>query len=185
MQLVSTWSRSRPPKDSLRSPEGQGPIEKRSTKTRISKKAIVLRLARQIHLYVGLFISPALMFFALTGFIQTLDLHETRAGNDYRPPAWVLPLAQMHKKQTLVVPEENSQARLRPVPQPSHSASRHIRFPAEPHLPMKLFFLTVSLGLCTSTITGIYMAFKYSRSKVLVIGSLAAGLALPMLLMWF
>ena len=149
----------------------------------MSKKALILRRARQAHLYVGLFISPALIFFALTGFIQILDLHETRAGNNYRPPAWVLPLAQLHKKQTLVVPQENSRARLRPVPQAS--PGRHISFPAEPHLPMKLFFLTVSLGLFTSTITGIYMAFRYSRNKILVICTLAAGLAVPMLLMWF
>lgn len=152
---------------------------------RMPKKAIILRLARQTHLYVGLFISPALIFFALTGVIQTFDLHETRAGNDYRPPAWVLPFTQMHKKQTFVVPEENSKARLRPVPEPGHSASRRIPLPAEPHLPMKLFFFTVALGLFTSTLTGIYMAFKYSRSKVLVIGSLVAGLAVPVLLMRF
>lgn len=149
------------------------------------KKAIILRLARQTHLYVGLFISPALFFFALTGIIQTFDLHETRAGNNYRPPAWVLPLAQIHKKQTFVVPEENSKARLRPVPDPGHSTGGRIPFPAEPHLPMKLFFLTVAVGLFTSTFTGIYMAFKYSRSKVLVIGSLVAGLAVPVLLMRF
>lgn len=151
----------------------------------MSKHVIILRLARQTHLYVGLFISPALLFFALTGIIQTFDLHETRATSDYRPPAWILPFTQMHKKQTFVVPEEDSKARSRAVSKPSRTAGRSIPFPRQPHLPMKLFFLSVALGLFTSTVTGIYMTLKYSRSKVLVIGSLLAGVAVPLLLMRF
>jgi hypothetical protein len=53
------------------------------------------------------------------------------------------------------------------------------------HLPMKIFFLVVSLGLFTSTLTGIYMSYKYDRNTVLVTGVLVAGVVVPMLLLKF
>lgn len=50
---------------------------------------------------------------------------------------------------------------------------------------MKIFFLVVSVGLFLSTLTGIYMAYKYSRSKLLISGLLLAGAGLPLLLLPF
>lgn len=47
---------------------------------------------------------------------------------------------------------------------------------------MKFFFLTISISLLTSTITGIYMAYKYVRNKTIVTVCLAAGIILPILL---
>jgi hypothetical protein len=152
--------------------------------------ASTLRFLRQTHLYIGLFISPALLFFALTGAIQTFDLHETRPGNDYKPPAWVLPLAQLHKKQTIVVPAPRKEAPKpdqAPAASPSTSAPAAPRpsFPAEQHLPLKIFFLLVALGLFTSTLTGILMAWKYNRSRIVTISLLLAGIAIPLLLLRF
>ncbi len=57
----------------------------------------ILKVARQIHLYTGIFISPAILFFALTGALQTFSLHETSRGSDYKPPTWILTLAQLHR----------------------------------------------------------------------------------------
>src|ERR1700744_3372323 len=67
------------------------------------KSRTTLRLFRKTHLYFGLFISPALLFFALTGAVQTLSLHEA-AGSSYKPPALLAELGQLHKKQTTVMP---------------------------------------------------------------------------------
>ena len=53
------------------------------------------------------------------------------------------------------------------------------------HLPEKLFFLVVSLGLFSSTLTGIYMAYKFDRNKWLVTGLLIAGIAVPLVLLPF
>ena len=64
----------------------------------------LLRFLRLIHLYIGVFIAPALIFFAFTGALQTFSLHETTRGSNYKPPAWAVVLAQIHKKQTPVVP---------------------------------------------------------------------------------
>ncbi len=62
--------------------------------------ANLLKSLRKLHLYVGLFIAPALLFFAFTGAVQTLSLHEG-AGDSYAPPKWLAELSQVHKNQTL------------------------------------------------------------------------------------
>lgn len=49
-------------------------------------------------------------------------------------------------------------------------------------LPMKIFFLVVSLGLSLSTITGLYMSYMYCRNKVGVTAVLLAGVAIPVAL---
>jgi hypothetical protein len=156
--------------------------------------ATTLRLFRKTHLYFGLFISPALLFFAFTGAVQTLSLHEA-AGSSYKPPAVLAELGQLHKKQTTVMP-----VRKAPEGGQAHDGGRadHAGAPASApqptvtlagkqrqHLPMKIFFLVVAVGLLTSTATGIYMSYKYERSKLLVTGALVAGVVVPMVLLKF
>ena len=62
------------------------------------------KFLRKVHLKIGNFATPALLFFAITGAMQTFSLHETTQGSDDKPPAWIATLAQLHKKQTAVVP---------------------------------------------------------------------------------
>src|SRR5712672_3037500 len=70
----------------------------------MSSSHTFLKYLRLIHLYTGVFIAPALLFFAFTGALQTFSLHETTRGSSYKPPAWAVMLAQIHKKQTPIVP---------------------------------------------------------------------------------
>jgi outer membrane biosynthesis protein TonB len=70
----------------------------------MSSSHILLRYLRLVHLYIGVFIAPAVIFFAFTGALQTFSLHETTRGSSYKPPAWAVTLGQIHKKQTPVVP---------------------------------------------------------------------------------
>jgi hypothetical protein len=148
----------------------------------------ILKAARQVHLYIGIFISPALLFFALTGALQTFSLHETSRGSDYKPPTWIVTLAQLHKKQTTTVPVR----KLRPVadapkpdaPKPDKPAAPPSPEPPQKsHLPMKIFFLLVAIGLFTSTLTGIYMSYKFVRNKLIVTALLIAGILIPLLLL--
>lgn len=175
-----------------------------------SQSHAILRLLRQIHLYIGIFISPALLFFAFTGALQTFSLHEQVKGSDYKPPVWVMRLAQLHKNQT-------TEVKPKPVPGGSDHAgagehesvaampsehggsadkeaatAKRQPAPAVPvvtkrqqHVPMKIFFLLVSLGLFTSTLTGLYMAYRYSRKAWVVTVWLAAGVVVPLLLLPF
>jgi hypothetical protein len=136
----------------------------------------ILKVARQIHLYIGIFISPAILFFAITGALQTFSLHETTRGSDYKPPTWIATLAQLHKKQTTTVPVKHADAS---TPQPSPEP------PQKSHLPMKIFFLLVAIGLFISTLTGIYMSYRFTRNKLVVTALLLAGIIVPLLLLPF
>ena len=206
-----------------------------AAKTRSASSAETLRLVRQIHLYFGLLITPALLFFAFTGAMQTLSLHEA-AGTSYTPPTALAVWAQIHKKQTWMLParrppvrEDHRDSAAKPTKSPTQFASparpdaapqqksgddrgsraNSPKFSAAPpttaaaprsssapepvtlsakqkqHLPLKLFFLLVSLGLFTSTLTGIYMAYRYDRNKLLVTGLLLAGVVIPLVLLPF
>jgi hypothetical protein len=164
----------------------------------LSKGHAVLRLLRKVHLYIGIFTTPALIFFAFTGAMQTFSLHETTQGSSYTPPAWIVRLGQLHKKQTTVAPPR----RPRPVapegapgdrqrggtqqtpPQAPNGGGQAVA-PQKNHLPMKIFFLLVALSLLTSSLTGIYMSYKYSRSSWTVTGLLMAGLVVPLVLLPF
>jgi uncharacterized iron-regulated membrane protein len=64
----------------------------------------VLKVIRFIHLYVGVFIAPAIVFFAFTGALQTLSLHVSVKGGSYKPANWIVVLAQLHKRQTTDLP---------------------------------------------------------------------------------
>ncbi len=166
----------------------------------------LLRVLRKLHLYLGVFTAPALLFFAFTGALQTFSLHETTQGSSYKPPVWITSLAQLHKKQTAEVPvrrprpdaprpgappdhSERSAAKAAPSSAPPESANQQSAADPAPkpksHLPMKLFFLFVAVGLFLSTLTGIYMAYRYSRNRLLITGLLFAGAGLPLLLLPF
>ena len=161
--------------------------------------ANTLRLVRKTHLYFGLFISPALLFFAFTGAVQTLSLHEA-AGSSYKPPAILAELGQLHKKQTTVMPVRKAaeagaahqDARPDAADKPAADKPTKAAQPAvtlagkqKQHLPMKIFFLLVAVGLLTSTTTGVYMAYRYERNKLLVTGAIVAGVIVPLLLLKF
>jgi hypothetical protein len=167
----------------------------------MSSSHTFLKYTRLVHLYLGVFIAPALIFFAFTGALQTFSLHETTRGSSYKPPAWAVTLGQIHKKQTMVVPVRKQPPPDRPSPdkptdrtqsaataasQPAQNPSQK---PAEAAaskqhnaLPLKIFFLLVAIGLFLSTISGIYMSYKYIRNRILITALLIGGIVIPMLL---
>jgi len=50
---------------------------------------------------------------------------------------------------------------------------------------LKIFFLLVAIGLFISTISGIYMSYKYIRNRVLITALLLGGIVIPVLLTIF
>jgi hypothetical protein len=60
---------------------------------------------RTLHHYLGVFFAPAILFFAFSGALQTFSLHENHGGGPYKPPAWIVVLASIHKDQTLPHPK--------------------------------------------------------------------------------
>jgi hypothetical protein len=168
----------------------------------------VLKFVRQLHLYLGVFTAPMLLFFAITGGLQTFSLHETTRGSSYAPPAWLASMAQLHKKQTTVIPvrrprppdaatagadlhavdpatvtpQANTPVNTRVAPLSSGPADSASAKPKRNLLPMKVFFGLVALSLLISTLTGLYMAWRYSRKPKLVGSLLLAGILVPVLL---
>jgi uncharacterized iron-regulated membrane protein len=154
----------------------------------MSPSHALLKYIRLTHLYLGVFIAPALLFFAFTGALQTFSLHETTRGSSYKPPAWAVTLAQIHKKQTPIVPVKKTPPPDKAVSdKPSKPESKAADAPEPQHnaLPLKIFFLLVSIGLFVSTLSGIYMSYKYIRNRRLITALLLAGIILPIVLTIF
>jgi hypothetical protein len=154
--------------------------------------ASILKRVRQLHLYFGVFIAPAVLFFAFTGALQSLNLHEIIPGRAYKPAAWIVTLAQLHKKQTTIVPVRKPRPEASPKAEKLDStlqspatSQKPSEKPSPYHLPMKIFFFLVSIGLAFSTVTGLFMAYKYNRSKLGIAVLFLAGIVVPLLLLRF
>jgi predicted cobalt transporter CbtA len=136
---------------------------------------------RQWHAYLGLFIAPSVLFFALTGLVQIFNLHEAHGG--YRPAVLVEKLSAVHKDQIFEAPRE------RPAPDPgaAHAAHAAADQPADEGdekqrvstYVLKWLFAFVSLGLITSTLIGIWMGATQIRRKGLAWTLLIAGTLAP------
>jgi len=152
-----------------------------------------MRLAgvRQYHSYLGAFIAPSVLFFAVTGALQLFSLHE--AHGDYRPPALIEKLSAVHKDQRFAI-----KARRHAPPaeaahrgedgqadadhEHDHAASSSKRATAR-GLVLKWLFLAISISLIISTCLGVWMAITSSRRKVVVWALLILGAALPVLIL--
>jgi hypothetical protein len=163
----------------------------------MSTSSSFIKFARLVHLYIGVFISPAVIFFALTGAFQTFQLQLPSKDGHYKPAKYLQVLAQIHRNQTPILkakppvelattPAKAQNASAKPKKDAgagdSESMSSRDASPPEsnhPTLPLKIFFLLVSISLIVSTISGIYMTYKYRRDRLLVGGILLAGVILP------
>jgi len=168
----------------------------------MSSSHTFLKYLRLIHLYTGVFIAPALLFFAFTGALQTFSLHETTRGSSYKPPAWAVMLGQIHKKQTPIVPvrkasppdkqadkaaaeRQQSSSPSQPPPAETPKLTGEVSTKSHNPLPLKCFFLLVSVGLFVSTLSGLYMSYKYIRNRRLITLILLGGIVVPVLLTVF
>ncbi len=153
-----------------------------------------LKSFRTLHLYFGVFTAPALLFFAFTGALQSVNLHEAARGGDYKPPAWIASIAHMHKKQSFEVPVKRGTAKpsaanagaMPKASAPARTNDKPSPAPAKRNLwPMKIFFVLVSLSLLLSTLTGVYMGWRCTRHRRRYGAVLAAGVVVPALLLLF
>lgn len=120
-----------------------------------------IKKMRNIHLYAGVFFAPLLLFFLLTGTLQTFDLHEKHKNSNYEPAQIIKSLAEVHKNQRW--------------------AWANQKFPSS--MPFRGLVLLMALGLGITTVLGILMAFKYTKPwRVWV--CLAAGLLIPSVMIW-
>jgi hypothetical protein len=159
----------------------------------VFKSRDISRSIRTLHRFLGLFAAPAIIFFAVSGALQTLSLHDATKDGAYRPPAWLLSMAQLHKKQTLkIVPKKASSSSSKDGSQtPAHGTkSTSSSSPSEAKtdktstFAMKAFFVLVSVTLVFSTISGLQIAWAFSKQRMLFLGILAAGIIIPVALLF-
>jgi hypothetical protein len=138
---------------------------------------------RQLHSYVGVFIAPSVLFFALTGAVQLFSLHE--AHDNYRPPAIVEKLSSVHKDQVFAFGDHHDQ------PSSEDDASKPGAGGAPPPgakeddkdqlstLILRWFFLLVAVCLTVSTALGLWMGLTQTRQKRLAWLLAVAGTLIP------
>ena len=140
-----------------------------------------LRLAalRRFHLWIGTFIAPSVLFFAVTGSLQLFSLHE--AHDAYQPPAVIAGLAKVHKDQVFALEKPDADAS-GPAGEDKHS-HHHDAAPKATTIALKWFFLAVATGLIVSTCLGLWMALVTSRDRPLAWLLLLAGAVIPIALL--
>ena len=142
-------------------------------KTARAAPALRLALIRQCHVYVSVFVAPTLLFFALTGALQTFRIPDQKEA-----PVVLQKLARVHKDDVFAVkpprarkPEGGHEARPAEKPAPAPSTER-----------LKWFFSIASVAIAVTTLLGLWMALAYHKRRALMWALLIAGIAAPVLL---
>lgn len=146
-----------------------------------------MAMVRRWHAYIGLFIAPSVLFFALTGAVQVFSLHEAHGA--YRPPAIVERLSSVHKDQVFRLGHHHDPAK----PEASSRKFEAVGTSGTPEqaddkttpttLALKAFFLLVALCLAISTVIGLWMGVTQIRHKRTAWVLLFAGVLIPIALL--
>lgn len=139
-----------------------------------NRRAARLRLVRQLHNWVALFIAPSLIFFALTGMVQLFGLHEAEGG--YKPLPVIEKLGQVHIHQKYALRPAR-----RPAAAPAQPAAPAAAPPAEA-APIGLTLVKWTfLVMAASGGLGVWLAVSNARQRRTTLMLLAAGSILPLL----
>jgi len=119
-----------------------------------------MKTLRRVHLYLGCFFAPLLLFYVITGWYQTVNPDRRKGVSDSQD--LVSRLSRVHVEQYY----------------PTESAAGY---------STRLFralIVVMANALIATVILGIILAFRTSRNKWPVWLSLALGIALPVILLW-
>lgn len=116
-----------------------------------------MKLIRKLHLFLGVFFTPLLVFFVATGWYQTLS--PERFKNPGEAETLLQKLRVVHTD--MIYPGEREFSR-----------------PSSPKLFQGIVG-AMSAAVLITTILGVYLAFKTVRGKGWVLFWLVAGLAVP------
>jgi hypothetical protein len=127
---------------------------------------------RRWHSYIGCFMAPSVLFFALTGALQLFSLHE--AHGQYQPAPIVEKLSSVHKDQVFAFGDHHAQ------PDAVHEVAKSEAdaapaSPANDHADgdksgiatflLKGFFLLIALCLALSTTFGLWIGLSQPNRK--------------------
>ena len=114
-----------------------------------------------VHLYLGCIFTPLLMFFVVTGCLQTFAWHESRKDGSYHASKAAEITAEVHKHQRLNKGEVFHRSK-----------------------GLQIFIVLMGLGFFITSVLGILMALKFAK-PIVVWGCLLAGSILPLILLKF
>jgi len=135
------------------------------------------------HTYIGIFISPSVLFFALTGTLQLFNLHEAHDG--YQPAVLLEKLSSVHKDQVFALKERDEHPDAAAAAQSQKSPAEPEEHEAEPKLAtllLKWFFLGVALALSASTLLGLWIGLSLSHRRRSGWTLLILGILVPLVL---
>jgi len=143
-----------------------------------------MRKIRQFHLYIGVFFAPAILFFAISGGLQTFRLQQSSGWDGAPAPQWIAWMASVHLDQAKLQPEEAKKPEaIKPKPpvDPVKAAERAARKQAV--LPMKIFTAALAIALSLSTLLGATIALSMKSTRRISMMMFAAGAVVPILLL--
>jgi len=119
-----------------------------------------MKLLRRIHLYLGCFFAPLLVFYVSTGWYQTVNPDRRKGVGDSTD--FISRLSRVHVEQYY----------------PTESASGYSTY------LFRGMIVIMAVALMTTVILGVILAFRTSRNKWPVWLSLVLGIVLPIVLLW-
>ena len=150
-------------------------------------------LLRKLHGYGALLTASTLVFFAVTGLLQVLGLHEARGGSP--PSAVVAALGRLHKDQVLARPGGGRTSGR--AASPNAHASEHsereqgaarpdaVHARPAPKLAttlLKAFVIGAACLLVVTTLIGVWIGLQDSRRRTKHLALLGIGFAAPLIL---
>lgn len=149
-------------------------------------KAQTMKQVRRIHHYIGVFFTPAILLFSLSGALQTFRLQEEK-GYGGRPPGWIVWMASVHKDSSLPRDLGAGDRKERPAAKMTARVKPKVNVspakPAPSRLPMQIFVALLSIGLIVSSLLGTVIALNNKTTRRMSIAMLVSGTVLPLLLM--
>ena len=119
-----------------------------------------MKSLRRIHLYLGCFFAPLLLFYVATGWYQTVNPDRRKGVSDSLD--LVSRLNRVHVEQHF----------------PTEAASGYSTY------AFRFLVVVMSVALITTLSLGIILAFRTSRNKWPIWLSLVLGILLPVVLLW-
>lgn len=142
-------------------------------------KATTLRSLRQWHHYFGVFLAPAILFFAFSGLIQVIGWQDQR---NPPPPGWVSAIAGIHKHQ--MVPKPRPAAPAEPARKPvAPRAGGDDDHDHGAFSPLKIFAMLTAVGLFVTTLIGLTIALGTRAMRRRSLIALALGVVVPVALL--
>jgi hypothetical protein len=120
----------------------------------------MIKWVRRIHLHLGVFFAPLLLFYVATGWYQTLTLNRNKTPGELGD--WPSRLRSVHVDQIY----------------PSETAAAY-----SPKL-YRVLVVAMCTALIATVLLGVYLAFRVHRSPWPIVISLMLGFAVPIAVLW-